>query len=242
MDLKGLLTVVLCLGSITGIAQINAGDSTAKATELVNIEQKLMDGVATGDTALWKHYLSKDFMIVNEDGSRTFYTDFVNSLRPMAKGVSGNIKVQAPHFTFIGNVAILNYVADEHEDYHGNQLHTSYGTMVVYQRINNNWVLMNSEVFEIPALPPAIAVADDILRQYTGNYFLTPETLCSVILEDHHLYLQRKGKPREELFAETNTIFFKLADTRGRKLFEKDKDGKWLMRERRNGQDVVWRQ
>jgi hypothetical protein len=227
--------------TVNCFAQISLPDSALKANELVKIEQKLMDGVAIGDSALWKQYLSKDFMIVNEDGSRTFYREFVEGMKPLPKGVSGHIVVKEPRVCFMAGIAVLNYVADEYENYMGNRLHTSYGTMEVYQHKNDKWVLTNSEVFEIPQLPIAIDVPIAILKQYQGTYKLTPDISCRIILENSHLWLKKNNRKKEELFAETASVFFRRADSRGRKLFTKDNKGKWLMRERRNGQDIIWR-
>ena len=43
------------------------------------------------------------------------------------------------------------------------------------------------------------------------------------------------------MFAETENVFFRKKDTRGRKIFVKDENQIMLMNERRNGQDVVWK-
>ncbi len=55
------------------------------------------------------------------------------------------------------------------------------------------------------------------------------------------MFIQKNKKSVQALFDDTNNVFFTKIDTRGRKLFVKDATGALLMRERRNGQDVVWR-
>jgi len=43
-------------------------------------------------------------------------------------GVSGVTKVTKPVFVFHGNIAVVHYVADEHDIFYENQVHTTYGT------------------------------------------------------------------------------------------------------------------
>ena len=43
------------------------------------------------------------------------------------------------------------------------------------------------------------------------------------------------------IVSETPNIFFHTNEARGRKIFVTDDTGTMLMRERRNGQDVVWK-
>ncbi len=49
------------------------------------------------------------------------------------------------------------------------------------------------------------------------------------------------NRAKETLFPETDNVFFRLHDTRGRKFFVEDEQGKMLLRGRRNGEDVVWK-
>ena len=224
-----------------GIGQAPARDSLAKATELLRIEQKLLDGIATGDTMLWKRYLAPGYMIVNEDGSRSDRAAYLHDLKPLPQNVSGHINIVNPHFNFTGHIAVLNYVADEYEQYFGQSLHTSYAMMSVYQKDKNGWQIVNTQLFEIPQLPVSISLADEVLQPYTGVYYLVPDITYTVSLEEHKLYGQRKGRDKELLLAETMNVFFRKSDTRCRKMFFRGADGKWEMHERRNGQDIVWK-
>jgi hypothetical protein len=217
-------------------------DSATKAATLLHIEQQLVDGIPAGDSALWDRYLAPDFMVVNEDGSRTNRATFIGGIKPFPPTISGHINILNPYFRFAGDVAVFNYVVDEYEKYFGQSLHTTYAQMSIYQKKAESWQLLNIQVFEIPQLPPAIQVPETSLQQYTGTYYLTPELTYTVTLNDHQLYGQRKGRDKEALLPETANVFFRKADTRGRKIFIKVEEGKYEMRERRNGQDIVWRQ
>ncbi len=233
------LICALLLSAPCCFAQPMATDSAVNAMELLRIEQKLLDGIATGDSLLWNQYLSPGFMIVTEDGTRNDRAAYLHDLKPLPAGVSGHINMVNPHFTFAGDIAVLNYVADEYENYFGNNLHTGYACMSVYQK-KKDWQLLNIQIFEIPQLPVSITLPEELLEQYAGTYNLTPEITYTVTFEDGQLYGQRKGRNKEALFPETASIFFRKSDTRGRKLFMRKPDGNWEMRERRNGQDVVW--
>jgi len=53
-----------------------------------------------------------------------------------------------------------------------------------------------------------VRVDPEILKEYEGEYELTPEFAVSVTLKDGRLYVQGTGQPPFELFAESDTVFF----------------------------------
>ena len=215
-------------------------DSATKANKLMQLEQQLNDDLP-GDSILWAKYLDPEWYIIDENGNGITREDFLKSFHPFPKNVSGYIKIINPVFTFHDNIAVVHYVADEHENYYGNQLHTTYGTMDAWYKKDTSWMMLGMVSFEIPALPPAIKVDSDILKLYTGIYKLSDSNTAIVTLKSDTLYLQKNQHPQTALFAETANIFFRNGDARGRKFFVKDDKGQMLMLERRNGQDVVWR-
>ena len=222
-----------------GIKQ-KAPDSLSRARTILAIEKKLQDGTAIGDKATWGKYLAPDLLIVNEDGSRDTRESFLKKLNPLPKGFSGHINIKDPHFNFRGNMVVLNFVADEYETAYNQQLHTTYGIMDTYVFTKKGWQITNIQVYEIPALPKAISVEKAVLNEYCGTYYILPDVSYTITLEDGKLFGQRKGRTKEELLPETNSVFFRHSDTRGRKLFFKSPNGTWSMIDRRNGQDLVW--
>ncbi|MDP9078660.1 MAG: DUF4440 domain-containing protein [Bacteroidota bacterium] len=235
-----ILMALLLLTIKSGIAQTKT-DSAAKAQLLLTIEQILQDGAATGDTASYNKYTTADLLVVNEDGSRDSKASFLAKLHPLPKGYSGHINIVNPRFNFRENLAVVNFVADEYENVLGQQLHTTYGIMDTYVFAGNEWKITNLQIYEIPQLPEkGISVDPDLLREYCGTYYMTPDVSYTVSLENGRLFGHRKGGTKEELLAETNSVFFRRSDTRGRKLFFKGADGVWRMHERRNAQDLVW--
>ena len=236
-----IIPVALLLSTINNSIAQTKTDSVAKARVLLTIEQKLQDGAATGDTASYNKYTTADLLVVNEDGSRDNKFSFLAKLHPLPKGYSGHINIVNPHFNFRENLAVVNFVADEYENVLGQQLHTTYGIMDTYVFAGGEWKITNLQVYEIPQLPEkGISVDPALLKEYCGTYFMTPDVSYTISLEDGRLFGQRKGRAKEELFAETNSVFFRRSDTRGRKLFFKGADGVWRMHERRNAQDLVW--
>jgi len=240
--MKAILIPAMLIAAMPALrAQPKSNDNTAKTREILKIEQSLQDAVAVGNKALWAKYLAPDYLVVNEDGSRDNRASFLEKLHPLPKGFSGHINVIDPHINFRGNIAIVNFVADEYETAYNQQLHTTYGIMDTYEQTKAGWQISNCLVFEIPQLPPSPARVDKaVLQQYCDTYYILPDVSYTVSLEGDKLFGQMKGRDREELLPETNSVFFRKSDTRGRRIFYKTPAGIWKMAARRNGQDLVW--
>ncbi|MES2110711.1 MAG: nuclear transport factor 2 family protein [Bacteroidota bacterium] len=240
--MKAILIPAMLIAAMPALrAQPKSDDNTAKTREILKIEQSLQDAVAVGNKALWAKYLAPDYLVVNEDGSRDNRASFLEKLHPLPKGFSGHINVINPHINFRGNIAIVNFVADEYETAYNQQLHTTYGIMDTYEQTKTGWQISNCLVFEIPQLPPNPAHVDKaVLQQYCGTYYILPDVSYTVSLQGDKLFGQMKGRDKEELLPETNTVFFRKSDTRGRRIFYKTPQSIWKMAARRNGQDLVW--
>ena len=228
--------LLLLLGYNTCIAQ---NDSAAKANQIIALEQRLANALP-GDSTTWNKYLDKNWYVTTEDGSGQFRTAFLAEFYVFPKGVSGDIQVTKPIVLFHDNFAVIHYVADEHENYYGNKLHTTYGTVDTWYKTDTSWMMLSMLSFEIPALPPAVKVSKKILQKYTGVYWMNPENKVTVTLENDTLLYQKNKRPKEVLMAETATVFFRKTDSRGRKIFILMETGQMQMLERRNGQDVIW--
>src|SRR6185503_214533 len=232
-----LRAVLLLLVSLRGNAQT---DSAANARQIIKLEQQLQDALP-GDTATWNKYLDPKLHVVDEDGAGAFKKEFLATMGPFPKSISGHVWVTQPVFVFHDNVAVIQYVADEYEQFFNAKLHTSYATTDTWYKTASGWVMLSMQVFEIPALPPAITLDTRVLKQYTGVYKLGDEDTATITLKNDTLFIQKSGRKPDALFAETNNVFFRKSDARGRKLFVEDEVGNMLMLERRNGQDVVWK-
>lgn len=237
-----LFLVLFCTDKFTKLyAQLNVQDSIVESRRIVNIEQEMMDGIPAGNVAVWNKYLEKKFFIVTEDGSRLNRAEFLATIKPLPSGYTGSIKVTDPRVVFSNKIAVINYVSDEYEFVFGQKIHTTYSSMNTYINTASGWRMITSQVFEIPQLPPSVHLGNAVLEKYAGIYQLSDSINCSVVLQNDTLYMQKKGGAKQALLPETESIFFRLSDTRGRKYFSTDVNGMMLLMERRNGQDVVWK-
>jgi hypothetical protein len=235
---KVILTVLFaCVLWTNGKSQ---DDSTTKAHQLIRLEQALADALPN-DSVFWRKYLDPQWYIVTEDGSGFNKSDFLRTFAPFPKEISGYIKIIHPVFSFHDNFAVINYVADEYETAYGQSLHTTYGTSDTWYKTDTSWMMLSMQDFEIPQVPPAIKVDSQILEQYVGTYQLTDQKLAIVTVKNDTLFIQKDKSQPVALYPETPNIFFRRSDARGRKFFVRDDTGQMIMRERRNGEDLVWK-
>ncbi|HTK82477.1 MAG TPA: DUF4440 domain-containing protein [Bacteroidota bacterium] len=221
-------------------AQISPSDSAKYTRQLVNIEQACMNDLGVGSSKNFNKYMHRDCFIVNEDGETVTKQAFVSQIRPLPKGYSGHINVTDVKTVFYDKTAVIKYVADEFEDVFDNKLHTKYAVMNTYVRNDTSWQMVSGQIFEVPLPPPSITLPTSVLQKYTGTYRLSDSVTCTISLRNDTLYFQRIGRVKAALKPETENVFFRAGDSRGRKLFVKNDKGAMVMRERRNGQDVVW--
>ncbi|WP_128545859.1 serine hydrolase [Larkinella soli] len=62
--------------------------------------------------------------------------------------------------------------------------------------------------YQLPKNRKVISVSETVLRQYVGNYRLSPDKTIAITLESGRLFLQVTGQDRFELFPESETDFF----------------------------------
>lgn len=62
--------------------------------------------------------------------------------------------------------------------------------------------------YKIPQERKSIAVASETLEKYVGQYQLTPKIIITITNEHGKLMAQATGQSRNEMFAESDTIFF----------------------------------
>jgi hypothetical protein len=238
---KIIFLATIALLHVRTFAQISYADSVAYSRQLIQMEQQFMDDIAVGVTGHYQKYMHPNCFIITEDGTMLGKQAFLADFQPLPKGFSGYIKVIKPKTVFYGNTAVIQYVSDEYENVYESKLHTMYSSMNTYIRTDTLWQMISSTIFEVPLLPPPVKVPASILKKYTGTYQLSDSITCNISLEHDTLFYQRAGRAKTALLPETENIFFRPVDTRGRKLFVTDEKGVMLMRERRNGQDVVWK-
>src|SRR5690242_7398427 len=107
---KVVCTSVLCVVALQACTQTLKADTVLLRNEIISIEQKLMDDLATGDTTFWNIHLANNFFIVTEDGTRMNRKEFMSDIHPLPAGYKGHILVTMPQFSFSENTTVINYV------------------------------------------------------------------------------------------------------------------------------------
>ena len=203
--------------------------------------QELMDAITNGTPQVWDRYLDAGMRLTAEDGKVSTKPEIVKDIHPLAAGVSGTIVVTDFHVTVHGNVALTNYIADEHETYHGQELHCQYRSTDTWLKRGNDWKLIGSQVLALKTDPPAITLPNEQLESYAGIYTLSPDISYEIRVNDGKLEGQRNGRPAEQLLAEVADVLFVPGSPRYRKIFRRDATGRVTgFVERREAWDLVW--
>lgn len=203
--------------------------------------QDLFDAVSNGNREIWRHYLHPKVTITDENGDVYDKDKMVKSIRSLPAGVSGVIKVIDFKTVEHGGTAIATYVCDEHENYHGQELHCQYRNTDTWIKTKNGWQLLASQVIALRTDPPAIDVPADVLAGYAGKYVEAPDVTYEIRVRDGKLEGQRNGRAAEPLKLEALDVLFTPGSPRYRKIFRRDDNGNVTsFIERREAWDITW--
>ena len=87
----------------------------------------------------------------------------------------------------------------------------SNGLLKIAENIN---AILNGQPYDFPVLRNEIEVDTTVLKQYVGEYQLSPHLKLTIALEEGQLILHAQGDGIVELFAERPNYFFvKMTDT-----------------------------
>jgi hypothetical protein len=209
--------------------------------ELVRRTQAMMDAVVPGDKRPWQENLAEDLIYFDEKGRLHDKKSLVEDVAPLPTGYSGTIKIVRPKSHIEGNTAIVSYDMDETEIIFGQNLTARYHATDTWMYRNGKWQIVAGQVLRYYE-DPAIAKADPKrFGDYAGTYELSPGVTRTVTVTGGELYSQRSQRPKEQLFPETNDLFFRKG-VEGRILFRRGDNGKVeALVDRRNNEDVVWK-
>jgi hypothetical protein len=217
-----------------------SSQSRISQAELILKTQALFDAVAPGDKAPWQSTLAEDAMYTDELGKSMTKKELLDSLHPLPKGYSGNIKVVNGKSHIEGNVAIFSYDMDESETIFGQALTARYHATDIWMLREGSWQIAAGQVLRYYEDPAAGKGDVSKYQTYAGTYELAPGSQATVSVADGKLYLERNGK-KDELIPEAGEVFFRKG-VEGRRLFKTGADGKVeAMIDRRNNEDVVWK-
>lgn len=214
--------------------------SDADKEVLMRLVRERLAAVAPGDWSVWDRQLGEDVVYAAEDGRVYTKSQLKEDFRPLPPGYSGTIEPGSFLVHLYGDTAIVSHEDLEHEVIHGQTLKARYRTTDTFVRAKGSWRLVASQVLALADDPPAVSVPASVLQQYAGRYQLAPSVIATVGVEGDRLTYERTGRPKTELLAELDGVFF-VRGQRGRKIFARDDQGRVTrILDRRDGHDVIW--
>jgi hypothetical protein len=236
-----VLGTVAAVATTIAAVQAQSGAQPEVAPVLQKQTQELLDAIASGDRAPWTRHLLDGMVSTVEDGSVKTGGTLIDEIRPLPPGITGTIKVTDFKAVRHGNVTITTYVADEEEGYFGQTLHAKYATTDTWLQTADGWRLAASAVLALRTDPPARDLPDAALDQYVGVYTLTPEITYTIRRTAAGLTGERTGRKPDVLKVELADCLFVPGQTRLRKIFQRDAQGRITgFVERRESWDVQW--
>jgi hypothetical protein len=203
--------------------------------------QELMDAVGAGARPVWERYLDAAAVYTDESGSVMSRSEMLANIKPLPQGVSGKINVLDFKVALHGSTAVTTHLDDEHETYHGHELHCQYRTTDTWVKTNAGWRIVAGQVLALRTDPPAVALTQRQMEEYTGRYALTPGIVYEIRSNGAVLQGQRTGGKPETLQAEVPDMLFTGGKPRYRKVFLRGPDGRINgFAERREAWDIIW--
>ena len=235
------MRLTLCAVGIAFLIAAPARAESKVEAELKRMTNELLEAVAPGDVDVWKRYTHDRLVYVSENNEQFTKARLLEELKPLPKGLAGNLEVGAFHVQRHGDVAVTTYVADERLDYHGQVLRSRFRMTDSWLRTNAGWRLIASQVLAVPEDPPAMALPRQTLCGYDGTYRLTPEIVTTIACTDDGLSSERTGRKAVTMKAEVRDVFFQPGQPRTRRIFLRDANGAvTAFVDRREGLDIRW--
>ena len=209
---------------------------------ITQVEQRLSDAITNGSPAVWIKTLDPDVIYAEEDGSYKGKDKMVEEIRPLPKGLGGEIRVELLSYHEDGDTAVALFRQHEIERYYGQTIHASYLLSTVWKKRTDGWKQIEGQVLAERVDPPSITLPASYLRKFAGIYRLKDsEPTYTLTLVDGKLIGGRTGGAPSEWNAETREVFFIKGDPRIRKIFQYDANGEVVgFIERRESWDIVW--
>ncbi|HEX7808427.1 MAG TPA: nuclear transport factor 2 family protein [Thermoanaerobaculia bacterium] len=212
------------------------------ATTLRKQTLELLDAVTAGDAKVWDRYLHADAIITVEDGRVQRKDEMVKGIRPLPKGVSGNLKILDFKLVERASTAITNYLIDEDENYHGHVIHCQYRATDTWVKTTSGWRILASQIHAVRTDPLAMQLSDAQLDAYIGKYALTPELTFEIRRGAKGLESKRGTRDWQPILAEAPDVLFNPGSPRYRMIFQRDAVGRITgFAERREAWDLNWK-
>jgi ketosteroid isomerase-like protein len=236
---RGDMRVTIAMTILAALATPALADHRALLTDY---EQQLCDAITNGAPAVWEKYLDPQVVFAEEDDSYKGKDAMIKEVRPLPKGLGGEIKVELLSYAEDGDTAVALFRQHEIERYYEQTIHASYLTNTVWKKRADGWKQIEGQVLAEKTDPPSITLSSGDLRKFAGTYRLeNSEPTYTLALTDGKLMGARTGKAPSQWTAETRDVFFIKGDPRIRKIFQYDAGGKVIgFIERRESWDIVW--
>jgi ketosteroid isomerase-like protein len=209
---------------------------------LTQYEQEMADAITAGNAAVWDKYLDPSVIYAEEDDSYKGKAEMLKEIRPLPKGLGGEIRIVLLSYAEDGDTATALFRQVETEHYYGQTIHANYLTNTVWKKRAGGWKQIEGQVLAEKTDPPAIALSAAELQKFAGTYRLKDsDPVTTLTVTDGKLMGARGGKPPSQWNAETRDVFFITGDPRIRKIFQYDSNGNITgFIERRESWDIVW--
>jgi len=125
---------------------------------------------------VWRAGLADDCIVTTEDGEVQGKAKFLDDLRPLPPGFSGNIKVQDLTVNDLGGAAVVHYLLDETEDIFGQVLRTKYIVTDTWRRADGGWKIVATQVVVVPRDLEPVEVDKRGWPALVGDYALSEKT------------------------------------------------------------------
>jgi hypothetical protein len=159
-----------CLTLLCLALPATAADEDASAW-FQSTTQALVDAITGGAPAVWDRVLDPDCIITNEDGAVMGKKKFLEDLKPLPAGFSGDIKVRDLTVRVLDAAAVVHYWLDERENVFEQQLRTTYVETDTYRRSGDTWTMVAMQVTVVPRdLEPVASVSASNWRELIGEY------------------------------------------------------------------------
>jgi ketosteroid isomerase-like protein len=229
--------------ALAGLTIAIAAPASADDRALITHQrQEMSDALTGGDAAVWDKYVDPGFIFAEEDDSYKGKAEALKEIRPLPKGLGGNIHVELLSYHEDGDVAVALFRQVETENYYAQTIHANYLTMTTWRKRADGWKEIAEQALAEKTDPPAIALPAAQLAQYAGTYKLKgSEATYTVTIADGKLTATRNGRKAVTWNAEASDVFFANGDPRIRDIFQRDVQGHVTgFVERRESWDIVW--
>jgi hypothetical protein len=229
------VAALLVLASLVFTSQARAADSSLSSILRVKV-QALLNAVHTGDRATWETLTAPDFIYV-EEGALQTRAEFLATIK--ADGVEP-LKIHSFEARRSGDTAFVVHRDDVPDEGPHSRSAGQYLMTETWQLLGGEWKLQVVHLEAIRTDPPALVLTSTQLDELVGTYHRGSEVYI-LRRDGDRIFGQRTGGAEREHKAETRDVLFIPGDTRIRKVFQRDAQGRVTSFVRRDeNSDIVW--